>query len=286
MVVGAEIDILGVVPDQRVEHVDLEHVVVFLFKLEGDRLALIVHAQTVQQVGREQDADARRDGHVEEAHVVLLRDAGGAADHVGVERREALVEDELFEGCAADLQRGAVDDLLVVVAQAAPGLDGFGGRVDLLIIRRGLRRRDGGGLRRGRRLGVDPAGLGAFGRRSGRLDGDRGQGLLDGGLIDLGIGDHVLRDAVHPVERRRHVQPALAAGEGIGVPGADAVEEVAVHERFDREFRELRQPALLAHRLGRAQREDQRDDAEGKEHREKGRGEPAAAGADPFVLLP
>ena len=183
-------------------------------------------------------------------------------------------------------ERGAVDDLLVVVAQAAPCLDGFGGRVDLLIIRRGLRRRDGGGLRRGRRLGVDPAGLGAFSGRSGRLDGDRGQGLLDGGLIDLGIGDHVLRDAVHPVERRRHVQPALAAGEGVGVPGADAVEEVAAHKRFDREFRELRQSALLAHRLGRAQREDQRDDAEGEEHREKGRGEPAAAGAEALVLLP
>ena len=33
-------------------------------------------------------------------------------------------------------------------------------------------------------------------------------------------------------------------------------------------------------------RSGRRDDAEGEEHREKGRGEPAAAGADPFVLLP
>ena len=278
VVVGAEIDVFVVVPDQRVEHVDLDDILVFLFKLVGNGLALVVHTETVQQIGGQQDADAGGNGHVEEAHIVLLRDGGRTADHVGVEVGQILVEGELFKGRAADLQRSAVDDLFVVVAQAAPGLHRLGGRVDLLIIGCRLRCGDGRGLRR--QFAILPF---RGGRGGGRRQREIFRLVRRGVHRELGIVDHIGRDAVEIVHARGHLQPDLAAWEGVGIPGADAVEKVAVKQRFGRQLRKLGQAALLPHGLGGAKRDDQGDQRQGKEHREEGRGHLAAAREAPFL---
>ena len=260
MVVGAEVDILVVVINQGGEDVHLDDVLRDAGEDILDGLALVAAADLLLVLAFHHDAHGGGDQGQQDVHILPLLEEFVEPGH-GVDEPLGFVLGvaEVIKRRVADL-----DDAAQVNVRALTGVDAAP-----------FLHRGGGGR------GVDGGGILRDGGGGGRICviQFRGTGLVvalelvgDGLLASDVAVDHHVADAVEIGGGVGQADPAVTAGEGVGEPQVDVVKIVAGSEGFPGKFREFRQVALLRHRLGGPQGDDEGHDRQGKEYHKEGNG--------------